>query len=206
MLPRPFGLNNANSEQEVEPPSLGQDRERVGLGGSESAQVAGVEPGFHVFGYLLGRLEIHLVNSVLVELAIVGRVVSADLGTGFVNAAAVIRLQMFAIGVNQQVPRFVLDEDRGAVVQQIPTDEIQILLRGGGIDRHRKVAAALRCAVGAQDFARRHILALRFAAIDRFGGQKLQRCKGCGTHRMEVFKELSWKSAPCIALAIVGET
>lgn len=95
---------------------LGQDSERIWFGGSERAQVAGMESRFHVFGYLFSGLEIHLVNGVLVEFAIVGRVVATNLGTGLVNTTAMIRLEMFAIGVNQQVPRFVLDEDRGAVV------------------------------------------------------------------------------------------
>jgi hypothetical protein len=63
-----------------------------------------------------------------------------------------IRLQMLARRVNQQVPRLVFGKDGGALVQQEPAEEIKIPRRRRLVDRQGKVPAALGRAVFAQHF------------------------------------------------------
>ena len=53
-----------------------------------------LQHGFGVFGDLLGRFEVEVVGPVVFVLAVLGRVVAADLRAGFVDAAAVVVLQV----------------------------------------------------------------------------------------------------------------
>lgn len=132
-----------------------------------------MESSFHVFGNLFGCFKVHFVHGVFVELAIVGGVIATDLGPSFVDAASMVRLQMFAVGMDEQVPRFVLDENSRAVVEKIPANEIEILMGARCFDRHRKIATALGCAISTQDLARRNFFSFWFAAIDRLGRKEL---------------------------------
>ena len=76
-----------------------------------------MESCFHVFGHLLGGFEIHFVDSILVEFAIRRGIVPTDLGSRVVDAASVVRLQMFAVRVNQQIPSTILDKNGCSIVQ-----------------------------------------------------------------------------------------
>jgi hypothetical protein len=51
-----------------------------------------------------------------------------------VNATPVIGLQMFAVGMHQQIPSTIFNENSRAVMKQIPPYKIEVLLRRGSID------------------------------------------------------------------------
>ena len=108
------------------------------------------EHGIGVLVDLLGRFEVHVIAPIVLELAFIGCVVAADLRPSLVDPAAMILAEVLARRVNEQIPVFSLDEDRGPIVQQIPTNEIEITSRDRGVDVQGKVMAALCRAVFAQ--------------------------------------------------------
>lgn len=118
--------------------------------------------GVGVLGNLLGCFEILVIREAIVELAVVGRVVAADLRARFVNSTTVIVLQMPTHGMHQQVPRIVINKDRCLFVKQVPSDIFEISKIIGSADRQRKIPAALGGAVVAKIFARRHIFTFEF--------------------------------------------
>ena len=61
--------------------------------------------------------------------------------------------------MDQQIPRFFLDEDADVAVQQKPAQRLEILAALGRFDGQRNVAAALGGAMIAQNLARLEVLA-----------------------------------------------
>ena len=117
---------------------------KIGLGELRAHQRVGV------FVDLLRRFKVLVVAPIVLELAFIGSVVAADLRPSLVDPAAMILAEVLARRVNEQIPVFSLDEDRGPIVQQIPTNEIEITSRDRGVDVQGKVMAALCRAVFAQ--------------------------------------------------------
>ena len=87
----------------------------------------GPEHGLGVFGDLLGRFKILVVHPIVLVLAVLGRIFAADLRARGVNPAAVVRLQVLALRVDEQVPRAVFDEHGRVIVQQKPADVLERL-------------------------------------------------------------------------------
>ena len=112
----------------------------------------GLDHGFGVLPHLFGGFEIEVVRVVALVFAVVGRVLAADLRAGLVYAAHVVRLQMFANRVDQEVPIVVVLEDTRPIVKQIPADVFEVFELLGSIDRQGEIAAALGGAVLAEDF------------------------------------------------------
>ena len=128
---------------------------------ADAAAFAGAEHGLGVLLDLLRGLEVVVVDPVVFVLAVLGMVVAADLGSGFVSAAAVIVVQMLAAVVDEQVPVAVFEEHGRSLVQQVPADVLEILPGGGGLDGEGEIAAALAGTVGAEDLAGLQLLAMR---------------------------------------------
>ena len=126
--------------------------------------------GLGVLGDLFGRFKIHFVNGVLVELAIVRRVVATNLGTGVVDSAPMVGLEVFARGMDEQIPHVVFDENASPIVEKVPTHEVEILFARGFLDRECKVAATFRSAIIAEGVAAWDLFPLWDAAVDGFGG------------------------------------
>jgi len=141
-----------------------------------------VVAGFGVLSDLFGCLEIHFVNGILVEFAVVGQVIAADLRTRVVDAASMIGLQVFASGMDEEVPDVVLDKHGGAIVEQVPSHEVEILFATGLFDGEGKVTAAFCRAVIAEALAGRNLIAFGNAAIDGFGRCEDEFAKGGGRH------------------------
>ena len=138
----------------------------------------------HVLGHLFRGFEVHLVNGVFIELAVRRGIIAANLRARVVDSATMVRLQVFAICVNEQVPRAILDKDRRSVVKQVPTDKVQILLGGRCIDRQSKVSTTLGRAVFAERLTFWNLLSRRLLAIDGFGWEELDRLrKSSGGHK-----------------------
>ena len=118
--------------------------------------------------------------------AIGGRVFAADLGAGFVDAAHVVVLQVFADGMHQQIPIVVFLEDAGPFVEQVPADVLEILKILGRLDRHGKIAAALGRAILAEHFALGQIFAIYLGKTKSSGhgslfrGERGFRVRGSG--------------------------
>ena len=98
---------------------------------------------FHVFFNLFGRLEILIVNPIVIEFAILGGVLATDWWAGVIDAAAIVRLQMFTGGVNADVPVSVFGKDAGVLVQQKPADVFEFRPRVRNVDGKCKIATAL---------------------------------------------------------------
>ena len=108
---------------------------------------------FDVLGDLLWRFKILFVGRIFVVLAVVGCVLAADFWSRVIDPTAVIRLQMFTLGMHQQVPRLVFDKHACPLMQQEPPHEVKISHGIGGVDGQCKVTAAFRRAVLAEDLA-----------------------------------------------------
>ena len=120
---------------------------------------AGPADRFAVFVELLGGFEVLLIGPGVVVFAVLRGVLTANLRPGVVNAAQIVRLQMPAGSVDQQIPGAVIHEDRRLLVQQIPADVVVFFPRLRRINGEREVPAALGGAVVAQAFPRPQILA-----------------------------------------------
>src|SRR5437764_106404 len=85
---------------------------------------------------LLGTGEQHfeIVFAAMV-IAVVGGIAPADARAGFVDAAAIVRLQMFAPAHDADVPLLFLDERDDVLVAEIPADVVVIFGRGGIVTR-----------------------------------------------------------------------
>lgn len=145
-----------------------EDRKHGGFGTSDRPAPGRTEPRFGVLGDLFGSLEVRIVYRVVVVLAFVGRVITTDLRASQIDPTQVIRLQMLADRMDEQIPITIIDEDGGLVVQQIPSDVIEVLLRRRDIDRQGKITTTLGIAVIAQTLTRRDLRLHRPAPIDRF--------------------------------------
>ncbi len=110
--------------------------------------------------HLLGRFEVKLVGPILFVLAVGGGVLAANFRAGFVDAAHVVRLEVLANGVDEQVPVVIFLKNRGPFVEQVPTEELKILELFGRFDRQSEVAAALGGTVFAQNFSLGEIVAI----------------------------------------------
>ena len=139
-----------------------------------------METSFHVLGYLFGRFEVHFVDSILIEFAISRGIVAANLWAGVIDPAPVVRLQMLAVGVYQQIPSTILNKNGRSIVQQIPADEVQILLARGSIDGQREIATTFCGAVFAKRSPLWDLFSRWLLAIDRFCRQKLDWLWKCG--------------------------
>ena len=112
-----------------------------------------------VFGNLLRRFEIMIVRVVVIVLAIVGRIITTDLWTRFINSAAVIFLQMATNRVHQQVPRFIFNKHRCLFVKHIPSDIFEVRESSGRVDWQGKISAAFGGTMFTQILASRQIFA-----------------------------------------------
>ncbi len=113
----------------------------------------GGEDGEGVFPELFGGLEVLVIDAVIVIFAFVSGVCAADIGASFVDAAAVIRLDMFAVSGDDEEPGFAVHEDGEGSVEHVPANVVELLSGGGGIDLHGEIAAAASGAVAAENFA-----------------------------------------------------
>jgi hypothetical protein len=82
-----------------------------------------------------------------------------------------VRLQVLTVRVNEKIPGLVFDKNGGAIVQQVPTNEIQILLGARSFNRHCEIPTTFRRTVRTKYFARWYIFPLGFAAINGLGWQ-----------------------------------
>ena len=153
-----------------------------------------METSLHIFGHLLGGFEVHFVDSVFVELAIRRSVVTTDLRSCVVDATSVVRLQMFAVRVNQQIPSTILNKNRRSIVQKIPTDKVQILLTRGGVDWQSEVTTTFSGAVFAKRGSFWNLFSSGLFAIDRFRGQKLNWLWKCCCAHTTSLNQLSSKN------------
>lgn len=129
-----------------------EDGEQLGFAAADTLTF-GLHDGLGVFPDLLGRFQVKIVGPVAVVFAVVGRVLAADLRAGLVDAAHVVRLQMLADRMDEQVPIVVVLEDARPFVQQVPADVLEVFELGGSFDGQGEIAAALGGAVLAEDFA-----------------------------------------------------
>ncbi len=121
--------------------------------------------GLGIFGDLLGGLEVLVVHPIVLVLAVVRRVFAAHLWPSGVNPAAVVLLQVLALGVDQQVPGAVLRERRRGIVQQKPADVFKVLQLIRFVDRQRKISATLGRAMVAQHAPLRYFFAPQFLRL-----------------------------------------
>jgi hypothetical protein len=126
--------------------------------------------GLGVLGDLFGRFKVHLIDGIFVELAVVRRVVATDLGAGVINPASMVRLEMLAGRMDEEVPHVVFYENTSPIVKKVPTHEVEILFARRFFDGECKVAAAFRGAVVAEGVAAGDFFSLRDSAVDGFGG------------------------------------
>lgn len=95
---------------------------------------------------LLGRLEILVEERGAVVFARLVRIVAADRRAYRVVFAAEVRVERAARGVNEEVPVPVFDEDRDALVIEIPANVVKFGEGRRLIDRKREILTALRMA------------------------------------------------------------
>jgi hypothetical protein len=119
---------------------------------ANTGSLARAEHCLGVFGDLLRRLEILVVDPALFILAGVGRVFATNVGTRLIDPAHLVVAQMFALRVDQQIPGIVIDEDRRTIVEQIPADVLEVLPFLGRIDRKSEIPTAFRRTIHAQIF------------------------------------------------------
>jgi len=105
--------------------------------GAADALAFFLQHGFGVFGDLFGPLQVKVVRPIVLVFAVLCRVIAANLRPGVINTATVVVLQMPAGCVHQQIPGVVFLEHGGPIVQQEPADELVVLQRLGGFDRHQ---------------------------------------------------------------------
>ena len=116
-----------------------------------------------IFCQLISNFKVPFIGPVLIVLAFVRGVVSADLRTRFVDATTVVCLQVLAFGVDQQIPSLTLCKDRCRLVDQVPANKVKISLGCRCVNGQRKVTATLGSAVIAQG-----LTGLQFTASDFF--------------------------------------
>ncbi len=115
------------------------------------------EQCIRIFIDLFSCLEIFFIAPVIFELAFVGRVLATDLWSSFVDPTAEVTLQVLARRVNQQVPIVIVNKDRRAVVQQVPTHEVKITTTDRFVNRQGEVMTALGSAMFTQVCGRRKV-------------------------------------------------
>ena len=76
--------------------ATGQHRQQRRLGAADALALLARQDRLGIFGHLLGRFQVLLVQPVVLVLAVVGRVVAADQRPGVVDAAAIVALQVLA--------------------------------------------------------------------------------------------------------------
>jgi hypothetical protein len=86
-----------------------------------SKRVWVTEPGVGILGDLFWHFEIPIKRVIVFIFALFGGVFAAYIGSRFIDATAVIRLQMFASCMYQQVPAIVFGKYGGAIMKQVPT-------------------------------------------------------------------------------------
>src|SRR5689334_2264418 len=116
-----------------------------------------LKAGFNILLKLLGRLEEQIVGPVLFVFAVGRRMLAANLWPRFIDAAAIIRPELPALGVELQVPRLFFNEDTGLAMQQEPAERVEIFSPLGRVKRQSEIPAALRHAVIAETLAGRHL-------------------------------------------------
>ncbi len=135
-----------------------QDRQSR-FGGSKSFRF--IESSIGILGNLLAGFKVPIVSVVVFVLAILGRIVSADLGPRLVDATTIVVLQVFAFCVNQNEPRVAFGEHAGKIMQQIPSQIVKICRSSGLVDRQGKISAAFSRTVGTEDF-----VGFKFTSLD----------------------------------------
>ena len=78
-------------------------------------------------------------------------IIPADARSCHVDCAAIVRPQVLAARLKLDVPVPLLDEDRDALVHQVPPDVVVVPHPGGLVQRERQVAAASGCTVFAEN-------------------------------------------------------
>lgn len=106
-----------------------------------------------VFPKLLRRLEQLVIDAVIVVLAGVSRVVTADLRASFVGSAHMIGLQMLTVAWDQQIPRRTVDEDREWAMHHVPSHVVELFPGLRRVNPHREIATTSRRTVAAENFA-----------------------------------------------------
>lgn len=112
--------------------------------------------------YLLGSFKISVIGERVLILALVGCVFPADLGSGVINPASVIVLQVLTSRVDQQIPRWTLYKNRRAIVQQVPPHKIEIALGFGRVDRQCEIPTAFCRTMITQILSRCQLSAVKF--------------------------------------------
>ena len=108
------------------------------------------EEGVSVLINLFGSLKVFFVAPIVFEFALDGRVIATDLRSCLVNATSIVILQVFAGGVDEQVPVVVFNKNGRPVVQQVPTHEVEIPAIDRYLNRQRKIMATFGGAVFAE--------------------------------------------------------
>ena len=139
-----------------------EDGKQLGFGRSKSDS-GGLDPKSRVdvVVHLFGCFEILLVSIVVIVLAVFRAVLGANFWSSRIDSAAIIVLQIFANGMDQQIPHPFFDKDRGVLVDQVPANHVKISSRFRHFDGNGKVPTAFRAAVIAKALARFQIVAMR---------------------------------------------
>ena len=132
-----------------------------------------LEHGFCVLNDLVGRFEVKIVCPIIFVFAILGGIVTTDLGARFVDAAAIIGLKMLAHRMHKQIPVIIIFEDSGFVVQQVPADVVIIGNGFRSLDNHRKITAAFSGTVLAENLALRQIFTMDLFVFQGYRHLKL---------------------------------
>ena len=116
------------------------------------------EHGFRVFPKLFGRLEILVVNAVIVVFALVKGVIPANLRAIFIIPAAIVGEQVLAISGDAQIPLAVVDKNRRPTMHDVPPHVVEVFPFGRGVDREGIVPATFRRAISTENFPVRKVL------------------------------------------------
>ena len=107
--------------------------------------------GVSVFPKLFGRFEILIVHTIVSKLAVVSAVLTTDRRTRVVGTAAIVRLQMLAVSRDQQEPGRSINKDGIRPMHHVPAHVVKLLPRLWSINAHRKVSAAARRTIAAEN-------------------------------------------------------
>ncbi len=112
-----------------------------------------METSVGIFFDLFGCFEVSIESIAVVILAVDSGIILADLRTSFINAAAVVLLEVFAGAVNEKEPIIVFCKHGGVFMQEIPADEAESLSSFRAIDRKGKILTAFGRAMIAQNLS-----------------------------------------------------
>ena len=120
------------------------------------------EQDFGVFGHLFGCFKILVVNPAVFVFAFVCFVVATDIGPGLINRTEVVVPEHLALGVDKQVPVFLVEKDACFLMEQIPAHEIILAPAFRCFNWQSKIAATFGSAKLAKTRALRNKITFRF--------------------------------------------